>query len=140
MKPLVSIVRIESAGEGTFGVVAVSGRAFCVSLEPQALNNRPFVSCIPAGRYQCRKTLSPRHGWTFKLDRVPGRSDILFHRGNTLADTEGCILLGRRFGSLGGCRGILASGDVMDEFMIMMGDVSEFEVEIVDVQALEKAA
>jgi len=38
---------------------------------------------------------SPRFGETFEIKDVPGRSHILFHTGNTVEDTQGCILLGR---------------------------------------------
>jgi hypothetical protein len=41
--------------------------------------------------------MSPSFGPTFEVTGVPGRSLILFHRGNTHLDTRGCILLGSRF-------------------------------------------
>ena len=38
---------------------------------------------------------SPRFGAVRAyLDAVPGRSGILLHEGNTVADTRGCVLLG----------------------------------------------
>lgn len=140
MKPLVSIVRIEESGDGTFGVLSLAGRAFCVTLECPNMDNRQFVSCIPAGRYVCRRVLSPRHGWTFEVTGVRGRDDILFHRGNVAQDTAGCILLGRRFGSLGAHRGILSSDDAMDEFMATLAGEDSFELEILRQQVVAEAA
>jgi hypothetical protein len=140
MKSLVRIVRVESSADGTFGVLSVAGRAFCVCLEPPAAGNRPFVSCIPAGIYKCGRVLSPRHGRTFEVKRVPGREDILFHRGNVAEHTAGCILLGRRFGALGSVRGVLASDDAMDEFLAMMEGTDEFRLQVEDVNQLSEAA
>lgn len=140
MKPLVSIVRIEESSDGTFGVLSLAGRAFCVTLECPNMDNRQFVSCIPAGRYSCRRVLSPRHGHTFEITGVPGRDAILFHRGNIAEDTSGCILLGRRFGSLGSHRGILASSDAMDEFLATLAGEDSFDVEIVGCRTLAEAA
>lgn len=55
----------------------------------------PGLTAIPAGRYR----LISRHSTRFNrklpaLVDVPGFSDILIHAGNTVANTEGCILLG----------------------------------------------
>ena len=62
--------------------------------------NALAVSCIPAGSYLCRRRQSPKFGNTFRVEDVPGRSQILFHAGNTEEDTKGCILLGEAFGGL----------------------------------------
>lgn len=51
------------------------------------------------------------------LERVPGRSHILFHAGNTAEDTEGCILLGRGFGRVQGKPAITQSKQAMMWFM-----------------------
>lgn len=70
------------------------------TLEHRWRNNAPQVSCIPAGTY----TFVP-HGWepssgkkfkrVWRLENVPGRDAILIHAGNTVHDTEGCILVGQ---------------------------------------------
>ncbi len=51
------------------------------------------------------------------MAEVPGRSHILFHAGNTSADTEGCILLGSRLGRVEGRRGVLSSAEALREFL-----------------------
>ena len=92
------LVRVEESSSGVFGVLLAEGKAFCLTLEPPDLGNEPNVSCIPPGRYACRRVKSPRFGETFEVAGVPGRSHILFHAGNLASDTKGCILTGRRYG------------------------------------------
>jgi hypothetical protein len=66
-----------------------------VTLEPPWKNNQPKVSCIPAGVYEVIITLSPRFGRLMPhLLNVPNRTEIEFHYGNTVSDTEGCVLVG----------------------------------------------
>lgn len=53
--------------------------------------------CIPAGRYKCEMTYSPR----FKKDlylvlKVKNREGVRLHAGNSINDIEGCIIFGER--------------------------------------------
>ena len=91
------LVRIASLEEGTFGALKDNhGVPFAVTLEPMWRDNRTNVSCIAGDRqYMCSRTLSPTFGETFKVNRVTGRTNILFHKGNTAKDTRGCILVGQ---------------------------------------------
>lgn len=67
----------------------------CVTLERPWRDNQPKVSCIPAGIYQVVITLSPKFGRLMPhLLNVPGRTEIECHWGNTVVDTDGCILTG----------------------------------------------
>jgi len=128
----VDIVRLEKTEEGTFGVLRVDGRVQCVTLEPPERGNRVDVSCIPAGTYVCRRVDSPTFGLTFEVTDVPGRTAILFHRGNMVRDTRGCILLGRRFGRLGAERGVLDSRAAFGEFLDACADERSFAFEIAE--------
>ncbi|QGY39656.1 hypothetical protein GM415_05835 [Pseudodesulfovibrio cashew] len=132
MKSL-DLLRIEQGEDGTFGVLRLDGKAWCVTLEPQDLGNAENVSCIPAGRYVCRRVHSPHFGETFQIADVPGRSHILLHAGNVAGDTRGCVLLGRRFGSLEGCRAVLDSGRTVAEFMAELAGEDEFSLVVRDV-------
>lgn len=84
----------------TIGRLFVNGTYFCDTLEDRVrdLTNEKKVygeTAIPAGTYEVRVTWSP----TFKrnlplLLGVPHFTGIRMHRGNTIKDTLGCILVG----------------------------------------------
>lgn len=64
----------------------------CFALEPPF---RASEGAIPYGSYMLTWEKSPKLGiYTPRLNGVPGRVGILIHGGNTIADSEGCILLG----------------------------------------------
>lgn len=89
--------RISGTPQAVFGALIEDGIPFVVTLEEPWLNNQRGASCIPVGAYVCRRVISPKFGDTFEVTNVPGRSHILFHKGNTTDDTEGCILVGALF-------------------------------------------
>lgn len=124
------LVRIESGEAGTFGVLSLDGQVFCLTLEPPDRGNAVGESCVPAGRYQCRRVNSPRFGNTFEVAGVPGRTRILFHRGNVAADTSGCVLLGSRFGVVGRSRAVLDSGHAFAAFLERCAGQDRFDLTI----------
>lgn len=95
-----TLQRGRSGPFGTFGTLRKDGKLVCQTLERPWNENKPKISSIPAGRYKVI-----RHGWennspvkfkqVWQLCGVPNRSNILIHAGNTISDTEGCILVGR---------------------------------------------
>lgn len=89
------LIRVEQTAACSRGVLILGGKYICMTLERPWLDNKPNVSCIPSGIYTCNRINSPHFGETFDVSSVPGRSHILFHSGNTPADTEGCIIVGR---------------------------------------------
>jgi hypothetical protein len=92
--PVISIVREIMDQRGVQGTLRC-GVFSCFTLERPWLNNQRRVSCIPAGTYKGRVLPSPRFGIDLpELLDVPGRDQILIHPGNTIDDTEGCILIG----------------------------------------------
>lgn len=116
MKTL-SLKRIAETEDGTFGALLDGDVPFAVTLEPQWKDNATGISSIPEGEYKCRRVLSPKFGDTFEVP-VPGRSHILFHKGNVDDDTQGCILVGEQFTTwTDGTAAIGGSGVAFKEFM-----------------------
>lgn len=87
---------------GILGTLVFKGETMCYTLEEPWRNNAPAdykgetESCIPEGRYYCVPHNSEKYKNVWRLEGVPNRSAILIHAGNTLKDTEGCILVGMR--------------------------------------------
>ena len=122
---MMELARLESWQGATVGVLSIDGEVTCFTLEPPNRMNERDVSCIPKGEYLCvRKdasnSLTNDTGRAWEVLDVPGRSDILIHVGNTITDTQGCILVGESAGHdlwKSGRRAILSSRDA---FGIMM--------------------
>jgi hypothetical protein len=83
-----------------FVYAGISQQAKMAVLELSWKGNARKVSCIPAGQYIITPEEHPTKGKVFRLSHVDGRSGILVHRGNSPADTEGCLILGMRFADL----------------------------------------
>ena len=113
-----NLIRVALNEHGMFGVLVDREIPFAVTLEPDGVD----VKYIPSGTYDCRSTMYHKGGYpTFEII-VPGRSRILFHKGNTEVDTKGCVLVGEEFGVINGKPGILQSGRGFSEFMASVGD------------------
>lgn len=132
--PMVKILRMnEDPQAGTFGALLIQEKTFCVTLEPGDLLNMPFKSSIPAQQYWCKKHYSPMFHDTYKILDVPGRSEVLFHPGNSSEDTEGCIILAQYWGKLSGDRAVLNSGKTFREFLKIMDPYEVFHLTIKEV-------
>ena len=123
--------RISYAQEATYGALIHEQIPFTLTLEDPWLDNRVNVSCIPPGYYECQRVNSPHHGDTFQVLNVIGRTHILFHRGNTSEDTEGCILLGEQFDPIDGREGISYSGAGYAEFHALLAGENEFSLLVI---------
>lgn len=147
--PDLRLVRAGFGLEATFGVLvnAATETAFAVTLEPERDHNRPTEwngavkirggACIPAGRYLCRRTISPRFGETFTVSGVPGRDLILFHPLNIDDQSDGCIGVGHGFDKVqvkGHATedGIVQSAKEFAEFMALQGGVVTFWLDVID--------
>lgn len=141
--PMLVLKRVASLPHATYGVLlADDGQPLCLTLEDPWLDNRRNVSCIPTGSYLCKRKVSPKHGETFEVTGVPGRSAILFHAGNWAGDpgvasgpmaghTQGCILLGQSWGVpriLGNEHrvGVVTSTRAVAKFMEALREVNQF--------------
>jgi len=131
MVKILTLKRVTQNDSGTFGVLIENTTPFALTLENPWRENRRNYSCIPAGSYWCKRIQSPKFGNTFEILEVPERSEILFHPGNTRADTFGCILVGEQFEYLHGEPAILQSRKGFDEFMKSLEGHNEFVINII---------
>jgi hypothetical protein len=74
--------------------MVADNKPVCVTCEDPWNENKRNISCIPAGVYKVEKRISPKYKHHWHVLDVPNRSLILIHQGNTIKDTEGCILVG----------------------------------------------
>lgn len=133
MKLVLKRIGIQKAG--AFGVLSLETKEglmpFCVTLEhtyPET-GEKPK---IPAGKYTCVKTRYIKGGYdTFEI-MVPGHSRILFHKGNTEADSDGCVLLGELYTLFNKTPGIGSSGEGFKDFNSITSSEKSFELEVID--------
>jgi hypothetical protein len=92
----------------SIGNLYIDGVFFCNTLEdtdrgidssmkPEDILKKKIKkeTAIPYGTYRVTLTMSPSKKKILpRLHSVPGFEGILIHVGNTIADTEGCILVG----------------------------------------------
>jgi hypothetical protein len=128
------LYRLTQNDHATFGRLEGNDHtALGVTLELPWKENERGISCIPAGTYQCRRILSPKRGYElFEVCDVPGRSNIEIHIGNTPHDTEGCILVGTRFGKIGDGEAIRESRPAFARFMEYLRGRDTFTLTIKD--------
>lgn len=119
------LLRVSTSEAGTFGVLVHDDVPFALTLERPWTNNMTDLSCIPEGIYTCKRVHSPKFGETFEVMDVPNRTNVLLHKGNTLDDTHGCILVGEQFTMQDG-RPMLAASAV--GYAVFMEKVKTFDV------------
>ena len=124
----VVLTRTSSNLHGTAGILTARKGDIVKSwytLELPWLGNSPGVSCIPAGRYACRMTMSPKYRkMLYLVEAVPKRSGIRIHSANFAGsvkhgykcDLLGCIALGKQFTRVGGQLALTSSRVAMREF------------------------
>lgn len=133
---ILDLLRVGQSGRGTQGVLRFGAVAFALTLERPWADNQADVSCIPPGRYRCERIRSPKFGWTFEVKNVPNRTHILFHSGNTIEDTHGCILVGEEFSGTWDKPTLASSQRGFLEFLKLMDGINAFELNVLDAPPL----
>ena len=94
-----TLTRLQSDDKQTLGALALyfgTDEVFsCKTLELPWLDNAPYISCIPEGKYTVTRRESQTYGKHWHVQNVSDRTFILIHHGNFHRDTEGCICVGR---------------------------------------------
>lgn len=120
------LIRTKTGDQGTFGQMFVDFKAVCFIGELPQRDNKPNISCIPAGfHYTLSPHKSPRFGKCLIIRTAAGRSFILAHAANYCGDAskgyrtdlKGCLATGTRLGSLNGQDVVLASKTALNKLM-----------------------
>lgn len=110
----------------TIGALYIDGKYFCDTLEDRVVDidrsgkfeggekKIPGKSAIPYGEYEVVLNRSPKFARELpRLVDVPHFEGILIHRGNSSADTSGCILVGEN-----STRGRLSNSSIYEEILV----------------------
>jgi hypothetical protein len=119
LEPLV-LQRQKPTSDGTFGQMFRNGHQFCVTCEP--------VEPIPAGTYLCVQHNGPKFQNVWELQGVPGYTAILIHNGNTIRDTDGCLLVGNTYGRVGDVPAVMNSRATLDTLRATLPGTFKLEI------------
>lgn len=93
-----TLTRFEQDGDATIGRLEIDSEFVAYTVEDKVRPpgvKIPGQTAIPAGTYPVQITWSPKfHQDMPLLVGVPGFSGVRIHPGNTIRDSEGCILPG----------------------------------------------
>ena len=128
----------------TIGLLYINGQYFCDVLEDvdrgltQDMDENTIFdikvygkTAIPTGKYMLSWTYSPRFKkYLLLVNNVPGFSGVRIHAGNTAADTEGCLLVGknREVGKVLNSRATLMQLNTIVKAAIHGGQKIELEI------------
>lgn len=102
-----------------------------LSLERGWQDNKPNISCVPAGAYTLKYEYSERfkkHLW--ELKNVTGRTECKFHSANYWYQLNGCISLGLKYKDLNrdNYRDVTNSTNTMKAFESVLNGMKEVEL------------
>lgn len=103
---LITVERFIHHPDCEIGRVSIQDEYFCFCIEDAYRTTKiPGQTCIPYGIYPLGTRYSPRFSKTYNHDmiwvqNVPDFQYILIHWGNTVSDTEGCLIIGDKIGIL----------------------------------------
>lgn len=120
----VDLIRLETKMNATLGVILIDNSLVCYSLELPWKANIQKHSCIPCGHYDLERRDKwkkvDKYGYTYEVVNVLNREGVLFHPGNTVDDSEGCIIPGTYPGWLNNSRAVLESTAAFTKFKNLM--------------------
>lgn len=135
---LITLQRLETSDEGTFGRIDLVGGPPFYTGELPWRDNASNISSIPPGLYRCRWTFSPRFNRPLYLvEGVEARTGVRFHPANLMGDVgqgfkaqlNGCIALGERLGWIEGQKAVLLSQPAVRKFETLLNH-EDFTLEI----------
>lgn len=100
------------------------------TLERPWVNNEVNISCVPEGKYICKRVDSPKHGITFEVTDVKGRTYINIHIANEVHELLGCIALGTILNRTSESVKLVNSRIAFERFMNNLSGKNQFELEI----------
>jgi hypothetical protein len=124
--------RFSETDTDELGKVSVDGVFVCYSIEnPDRPEKIKGITAIPEGTYKVGRRISPHFGvmvpW---IMNVPNFQYVLIHWGNTVKDTEGCLVVGLRIGSLENQRAVLDSKQAWEKLSAMIFDALDNNEEV----------
>lgn len=124
--------RFSETDTDDLGKVSVDGAFVCYSIEnPDRPEKIKGITAIPEGTYKVGRRISPHFGvmvpW---IMNVPNFQYVLIHWGNTVKDTEGCLVVGLRIGSLENQRAVLDSKQAWDKLSAMIFEALDKNEEV----------
>lgn len=115
------------SNKAILGTLSIDGREVAKTLENPWLDNKANVSCIPEGIYKGFKDEAGKFQW-WRIEGVPDRDNIEIHQGNRERDTQGCIIIGAKWGFYKDELAVLQSRVTLEKLQDIIED--EFEIEI----------
>lgn len=145
--PMILIERKIFTSKSTIGALSINGNAICYTLEDVARPlgvKVPKETCIPAGNYSLEITQSVRFKRALPLiynslidlsvtDGIVSWTGVRIHPGNSMEDTEGCILVGVTPGH-DWVSGSIAAMDKLFPILINMATSGPIELKIINNQ------
>lgn len=117
----------DSEQMGVFGRLFRDGLQIAYTVEQTWRDNKPFVSCIPAGTYEVVAYESQKYGATFALKNhaldvgvaqgEAKRYACLIHAANRASELQGCIALGIDLSMIGKEWAVTSSRGITDKFL-----------------------
>lgn len=138
------LYRLDQTARGIFGELHVGDARF-TTVERPYLDNKPFVSSVPAGKYELRPHESQQHGATWALvnedegvyqypNPAAKRYAILIHVANKPSELAGCIGVGKFIGFVDGQFAVTKSGVAMVDVLNALSRQHRHTLTIIDKQ------